>query len=234
MLLGLCILSSGALKISDPSNLRVGSNENISLQSWCAGVGCVMPFTPASCLSWCDWNVDKQEDAAARGAFQNKRWGDAQVLATKFSITIADVTGGGDCETDAAKKSVYNFVDDKGEIGFPGGDKETKFKETQLNCGQCYQLKTKAPAGTRVAHLWITFSKAAATTTKMNVYADKACAGAKDKTGYPFLERKKGITKVKGETDAQYETCTAITAGTGGGKLGLSMAGVVPPTKCAK
>merc|ERR1719506_2506640 len=91
-MISILFVSVCALKISEPGNLRAEVEENVSLKAWCVGVGCVMPFTPASCLSWCDWNVDKQSDAEARGAFQGKGWGKlSERKATDYSITFQTV-----------------------------------------------------------------------------------------------------------------------------------------------
>jgi len=152
------LISCTALKLSDPVALRDGVEENVSLRSWCVGVGCVMPFTPAACLSWCDWNVDKQADAQARGAFSSEAWGKNQVAATSFSISLQQTAiKGGAAATDVAGAAIeYYFqaadADDtngqkdcgvlcpKSKPIFPGGDKENKFSETSLKCNRCYKI----------------------------------------------------------------------------------------------
>merc|ERR1719174_1948402 len=102
-MISILFVSVCALKISEPGSLRDVTEENVSLRAWCVGVGCVMPFTPASCLSWCDWNVDKQADAEARGAFAGTHWGvKNQVKATSFNVYLTEAKADGDnqiCDT---------------------------------------------------------------------------------------------------------------------------------------
>lgn len=170
------LLSSTALKLSDPVSLRDVTEENVSLRAWCVGVGCVMPFTPYSCLSWCDWNVDKQADAEARGAFAGSRWGEkTQVKAATFWIKLYQVpknavpaNAGTTCEDGAATKRSYNLVksetfpvggvasDDKSYANaaelaaaaiFPGGDQETRYSETEMKCKLCYKIATATAVG---------------------------------------------------------------------------------------
>lgn len=146
----LTLLSCSALKLSDPVSLRdlTDTDENQSLQAWCVGTGCVMPFTPASCLSWCDWNYDKQADAEARGAFGDTSWKKKQVQATAFNMIFSAVNGGGAC--DKAKMATERFMDPKVNIGtggtygvghvpiFPDGDEEKGSGDTYLKCKHCY------------------------------------------------------------------------------------------------
>jgi len=174
------LISCTALKLSDPVALRDVSEENVSLRSWCVGVGCVMPFTPATCLSWCDWNVDKQADAQARGAFSSEAYGKKnQVKATSFSLSLQQSAINADNaahDSAAGVGAVHEYYfqkadedDKKGrkDCGvlcvttgadsaiFPGGDEEKKFSETSLACATCYKIasgKAKVDAGKAVTN----------------------------------------------------------------------------------
>jgi len=252
-MISILLVSVCALKLSEPGNLRAEVEENVSLQAWCVGVGCVMPFTPASCLSWCDWNVDKQEDAAARGAFQNKRWGDTQRKAIDYSVELFELTAAvkedkkagtpakaASCNTEKTAK--YNFVDADGKVTFPGGDKETKFKELEFNCKQCYKIETaSATAGQRSKVFYIKFIaplKVDTHSSSIEMYSAKDC-NTKVRS-FDFPPRAAGATKVKGATDPKFtDQCTLVIRrgagdkGDAGGdatQMGFKFTGIVQPT----
>jgi len=201
-MLYLFLITSGlALKLSDPVSLRDISEENVSLRAWCVGVGCVMPFTPASCLSWCDWNVDKQADAEARGAFGGTHWGEKkQHKATEYFIILAhhSQARGAAANTcvDADKKKYYFQATGTGKDSgvadgtngadsavFPGGDADTQFRETFLTCSttsapKCYKIASGDPKDlTLETHYYIDFTKSG-TSVKMRFFLNNACSGA--------------------------------------------------------
>jgi len=130
----LLALSVGALKVSDPARLSEVYSNN-SLESWCKGVGCVQPFTPQSCLSWCDWNADKQTDAEARGAFSSDKWGTAQKKMTDFGLFY---DGSNACVTVALNFNANAKTYDAKKLIFPGGDAEKKLGTTEIQCNRCY------------------------------------------------------------------------------------------------
>lgn len=135
---------SSSLKLSEPA-LKSQDGENVSLKAWCIGFGCVMPFTPVTCLSWCDWTNDKQADAEARGAFSSSKKGVNWGKTTKATAFGWVYGGGADAVLAEDKRARYHFAKKFApkEVAipfFPGGDKETKLPTTELNCGQCYLI----------------------------------------------------------------------------------------------
>jgi len=165
----LSLISCSALKLSDPVYLKAEVDENVSLKTWCVGVGCVMPFTPASCLSWCDWNVDKQSDAEARGAFAGKGWG-KQSKATDFGVFYA--AGSNTCG------DVKNFYAnhkwegkfDTTKLIFPGGDAETKLATTEIQCNRCYLVSAPGGGAIHTNGEFFRISKKTATTMNFDLY----------------------------------------------------------------
>lgn len=214
MLLFLTISLCAALKLSDPASLRDVTEENMSLQAWCASTGCVMPFTPKSCQSWCDWNVDKQADAEARGAFGSKQWGDKkQVLATEYWVKLAAVDKDKVAECKAGKISEYNFnafgAADSGTAVnvpiFPGGDQDKKYAQTYLACGVCYKLTSRsaevaAESTSNSPPLATTFymkffhTATADKSVQLKLYTDKACSTLKWDPLLPALTAAQKVT----------------------------------------
>lgn len=130
-----------------------------------------MPFTPASCLSWCDWNVDKQADAEARGAFAGNQWardekGTGQVKANTYWIELGTLAAQAITQTCGlpatfrkyyfAKTNDQETQFDNQQTGFkadglntaifPGGDEEKHFAQTNLACGKCYKISSNSAA----------------------------------------------------------------------------------------
>jgi len=195
-MLCLFLITSGlALKLSDPVSLRDVAEENVSLRAWCAGVGCVMPFTPASCLSWCDWNVDKQADAEARGAFGGTHWGDKKkVEATKYFINLASVAHTA-AETCADGKMIKYYFQAHGAADsgtdvnvavFPGGDEDKKYAQTYLKCGECYKIASgkpelgahgDSPALATKFYLKFFRTTTAGKSVQLKLFADNKCGG---------------------------------------------------------
>jgi len=148
MLCFLLLVSCSALKLSDPA-LKNSESENVSLQAWCVGTGCVMPFTPVFCQAWCDWNVDKQSDAEARGAFSkaNAARGSRVVTATSFAVYMSPKADSADACS--GRVNTYYFVKNAKTFvtkayTFPGGDTETNLKTTEIQCNKCYLVENDA------------------------------------------------------------------------------------------